>query len=70
VRALKAGANLTTINLTPEGWRENYQLYKKDRLIMSEQRVISAIEKAGLEPSRVSMTEVLSSLTHSTPVTV
>ena len=70
VRALKAGANLTTINLTPEGWRENYQLYKKDRLIMSEQRVISAIEKAGLEPSRVSMTEVLSSLTHSTAVTV
>jgi biotin synthase len=59
VRALKAGANLTTINLTPEGWRKNYQLYKKDRFIMSEQRVVSAIEKAGLEPSTVSMSEVL-----------
>jgi len=61
VRALQAGANLSTINLTPEGWRENYQLYKKERYIMSEQRVIAAIDKAGLEPSIVSMTEVLRS---------
>jgi biotin synthase len=59
VRALKAGANLTTINLTPEGWRDNYQLYKKDRYIMSEQRVIHAIEQAGLTPSPVSMTIAL-----------
>ncbi len=55
VSALRAGANLTTINLTPDGWRENYPLYKRDRFIMNEQRVLAAIEKAGCEPSRASL---------------
>lgn len=55
VRALQAGANLTTINLTPEGWRENYLLYKRDRFIMSTRRVLDAIAAAGCEPSRESM---------------
>lgn len=62
VRALRAGANLTTINLTPEGWRENYLLYKKDRTIMSENRVLTAIEKADLTPSTISMAEALRNL--------
>lgn len=59
VSALRAGANLTTINLTPEGWRENYLLYKRDRFIMTEQRVLAAIEKAGCEPSRTSLVKSL-----------
>jgi len=59
VSALRAGANLTTINLTPEGWRDNYLLYKRDRYIMTEQRVLAAIEKAGCEPSRISLIRFL-----------
>jgi len=51
-RALRAGANLATINMTPDAWRGSYQLYSKDRIIMSESRVLRAIEDAGLEPSR------------------
>jgi biotin synthase len=54
-RALRAGSNLATINLTPDGSRENYLLYKKDRVIMNEQRVLNAITAAGLEPSRTSL---------------
>jgi len=54
-RALRAGANLTTINLTPEGSRENYLLYKKDRFIMSEQRVLQAVEAADLKLSSISL---------------
>ncbi len=56
-RAIRAGANLSTINLTPEGSRENYLLYKKDRFIMGEQRVLKAIEQAGCEPNRVGLAE-------------
>ncbi|MBV9464321.1 MAG: radical SAM protein, partial [Verrucomicrobiae bacterium] len=32
-RALQAGANLATINLTPSDLRQNYLIYKKNRLI-------------------------------------
>jgi biotin synthase len=46
VRALKAGANLATINLTPTSNRSDYVLYKRDRFIMNENRVRSAVEKA------------------------
>lgn len=47
VRALRAGANLATINLTPPSDRAGYLLYKKDRFIMHEERVKKAIEQAG-----------------------
>jgi biotin synthase len=47
VRALKAGANLATINLTPTANRTDYVLYKRDRFIMHENRVRQAIEAAG-----------------------
>jgi biotin synthase len=47
VRALKAGANLATINLTPSTNRSNYVLYKRDRYIMHENRVKRAVESAG-----------------------
>lgn len=53
--ALQAGANLTTINLTPEEQRKEYQLYKKERFIMKEERVLKAIEKVGGVPSETSL---------------
>ena len=59
VRALRAGANLATINLTPSTNRDDYLLYKRDRFIMHEQRVKTAIEKAGCSISEVSVAETL-----------
>jgi biotin synthase len=59
VRALRAGANLATINLTPATNREDYLLYKRDRFIMHEQRVKTAIEKAGCTISEVSIAETM-----------
>jgi len=57
VRAFNAGANLATINLTPSAARVNYPIYKHDRIIMDEERVLSAIADAGCEPSRVGIAE-------------
>ena len=59
VRALRAGANLATINLTPANNRNDYLLYKRDRFIMHEQRVKDAIEKAGCAISTVSVVQTL-----------
>jgi biotin synthase len=58
-RALRSGANLATINLTPSDLRKNYLLYKQDRLIMDEQRVLSAIEEADCMPSETSLCDYL-----------
>ena len=59
VRALQAGANLATINLTPPAYRERYPIYKRDRNIMLEQGVREAIDQAGLQPSPVGVSEFL-----------
>ena len=59
VRAFQAGANLATINLTPRAVRADYPIYKRDRLIMDEERVLSAIAAAGCELSRVGIAEHL-----------
>ncbi len=59
VRAFHAGANLATINFTPRAVRADYPIYKRDRIIMDEARVLSAIEQAGCELSRVSIAEHL-----------
>jgi biotin synthase len=56
-RALNAGANLTTLNLTPTECREQYPIYRRDRFIMDEDRVLSAIDRAGCTPSTVSVSE-------------
>lgn len=56
-RGLGTGANLVTINLTPSQIREDYVLYKRDRFIMTEERILSAIEEAGLSPSRQSLAD-------------
>jgi len=55
VRGLRAGANLCTINLTPGAMRGDYLLYKRDRHIMTEERILTAIEAAGLKPSPKSL---------------
>jgi len=51
-RGLQAGANLVTINLTPDELRGDYVIYKRDRFIMTEERVLKAMSAEGLEPSR------------------
>ena len=50
-QAIRAGANLATINLTPAEWREDYLLYTRERFIMHEQRVLDAIDAAGCRPA-------------------
>ena len=54
-RGLRAGANLCTINLTPSENRGNYLLYKRDRVIMDEQRVLGAIAGEHLEVSPIGL---------------
>ena len=56
-RGLRTGANLVTINLTPADVRENYLLYKRDRFIMTEERILNAVAAEGLEPSPVSLAD-------------
>jgi biotin synthase len=56
-RGLRTGANLVTINLTPSGLREDYLLYKRDRFIMTEERILTAIAAEGLTVSRQTLAE-------------
>jgi biotin synthase len=56
-RGLRTGANLCTINLTPEGERGDYLLYRRDRFIMSEERILDAIAAEGLAPSTRSLAD-------------
>lgn len=55
-RGLRTGANLVTINLTPSDLRKDYLLYKRDRFIMTEERILSALHAEGLKPSAQSLT--------------
>jgi biotin synthase len=50
-RGLRTGANLVTINLTPSDIRGDYLLYKRDRFIMTEERILAAIAAEDLIPS-------------------
>ena len=59
-RGLRTGANLVTINLTPADERENYLLYKRDRFIMTEERILNAIAAEGLEISTLSLADFYS----------
>src|SRR5262249_12469072 len=54
-RGLRTGANLVTINLTPSELRGDYLLYKRDRFIMTEERILNAIAAEGLAPSKQSL---------------
>jgi biotin synthase len=59
LRAFQAGANLATVNLTPRAVRADYPIYKRDRIIMDEERVLTAIAAAGCEPSGTGLAEHL-----------
>ncbi len=54
-RGLRTGANLVTINLTPDDVRGDYLLYKRDRFIMTEERILAAIDAERLAVSRQSL---------------
>jgi biotin synthase len=56
-RGLRAGANLVTINLTPTDQRGDYVIYKRDRFIMTEERVLAAIAAENLAPSKSGLAE-------------
>jgi biotin synthase len=56
-RGLRAGANMVTINLTPPDLQRDYVIYKRDRFIMDEERVLSAIAAEGFHPSRQSLAD-------------
>jgi biotin synthase len=56
-RGLRTGANLVTINLTPENIRGDYLLYRRDRVIMTEERILHAIAAEGLVPSSQSLAD-------------
>jgi biotin synthase len=56
-RGLRTGANLVTINLTPAEMRGNYLLYKRDRFIMTEQRILESITAERLIPSKQSLAD-------------
>jgi biotin synthase len=56
-RGLRAGANLVTMNLTPTDVRGDYVIYKRDRFIMTEERVLNAISAEGLAPSTQGLAE-------------
>ncbi len=50
-RALRAGANLVTLNLTPPRWREDYPIYTRRRYIVSEAYVRETLAAEGLRPA-------------------
>ncbi len=56
-RGLRTGANLVTINLTPPESRDDYLLYKRDRFIMTEDRILTAIAAEGLAASKQSLAD-------------
>jgi biotin synthase len=58
-RGLATGANLVTINLTPDAVRGDYLLYKRDRFIMTEERILAALAVNGLTPSHQSLRDFL-----------
>ena len=57
-RGLRTGANLVTINLTPSGMRGDYLLYKRDRFIMTEEKILSAIHAESLVPSSQGLSDL------------
>ncbi|MDB6038682.1 MAG: Radical domain protein [Verrucomicrobiales bacterium] len=56
-RGLRTGANLVTINLTPSEVRADYLLYKRERFIMTEERILNAISAQGLRPSKIGLAD-------------
>jgi biotin synthase len=46
-----------TINMTPTDVRGDYVIYKRDRFIMTEERVLEAISAEGLAPSKIGLAD-------------
>ena len=46
---------LNSVSLTPEGLRENYVLYKRNRFIMDAERILGALDAEGLKPSKIGL---------------
>lgn len=49
LNGLNAGANVMTINFTPQAYQENYNIYNNDRFIVSLSHAINTAKKAGLK---------------------
>ena len=58
-QALRAGANLVTVNLTPDEWNGEYPIYTRHRYIMREKAALEAIEQVGLQPNPMSIRDHL-----------
>jgi hypothetical protein len=43
------------MNLTPQAMREAYVLYRRDRFIMTEERILQAMAGVNLDPSTQSL---------------
>jgi biotin synthase len=56
-RGLRTGANLVTMNLTPPDLRGDYLLYKRDRFIMTEDKILGALQAEKLVPSEQSLAD-------------
>lgn len=56
-RGWRTGANLATINMTPGEVRGDYLLYKRERFIMTEERILKALEQEKLQPSEQGLAE-------------
>jgi len=56
-RGLRTGANLVTINMTPPDLRGDYLLYKRDRFIMTEEIILSAIHAEGLHATKTGLAQ-------------
>jgi biotin synthase len=54
-RGLRAGANLVTINMTPQPLQKFYPIYRRDRFIMDEATVMEALAAEDLVPSQESL---------------
>jgi biotin synthase len=46
---LNAGANVMTINFTPEKFRKNYKIYSKNRYIVKLEHALKTAQRAGLQ---------------------
>jgi biotin synthase len=57
--ALRAGANLVTINLTPDEWTNGYPIYSQNRTVIKETMALESIAEAGLTPSQQGITDFL-----------
>lgn len=54
IKGLQAGANLITLNYTPEAFRKDYRIYNKNRFIVSLEHAKQVIGKANMQMAQES----------------